>query len=305
MPHKPQRGADAFDWPSRYLSAYFPRTPPFIDAKSYSARISGSGTLLSRFFIEAALGRLILSIGGLRLFQDAEAATDDNGADDGTNEEIGPARTGEHHEETSDDDADVDLDVRGGKDPTRAHVNLAVAVLAEENHAGGVGEEGFSCAPTVALLRTGEYGRERPYQRRPPMKEAELSLHRYYIAANRMRVHFDDVVKAGRDNRKSHLVETRLYMSYWYAGLYVVVEGWEELKLEDPEIEKLLKHKNVGLLKRFRNGVFHFQKKYDDARFMNLIQDGEDVVGWIRALTLAFGRWFLDPARRPKKAPPA
>jgi len=134
------------------------------------------------------------------------------------------------------------------------------------------------------------------------MKEAELSLHRYYIAANRMRVHFDEVMKEGKDNRKSHEVEARLYMSYWYAGLFVVVEGWEELQLEDPEIERLLKHENVELLKRFRNGVFHFQKKYDDARFMDLIQHGEDVVGWIRTLNLAFGRWFLDPSRRPKKA---
>jgi len=134
------------------------------------------------------------------------------------------------------------------------------------------------------------------------MKEAELSLHRYFIAANRMRVHFDEVLQAGKDARKPHQVETRLYMSYWYAGLYVVVEGWEELKLRDLEIDKLLQHKNVALLKRFRNGVFHFQKKYDDARFTDLIQDGEDVVGWIRKLNLEFGRWFLDPARRPKKA---
>lgn len=132
------------------------------------------------------------------------------------------------------------------------------------------------------------------------MKEAELSLHRYYIAANRMRVHFDGLLQTGADDRKSRL-ETRLYLSYWYAGLYVVVEGWKGLDLKDPEIDGLLQHKNVALLKRFRNGVFHFQKKYNDARFSSLIQDGEDVVGWIRSLNLAFGRWFLEPARRPKK----
>ena len=132
------------------------------------------------------------------------------------------------------------------------------------------------------------------------MKEAELSLHRYYIAANRMRVHFDGLLRTGANDRKSRL-ETRLYLSYWYAGLYVVVEGWKGLNLKDPEIDRLLQHKNVALLKRFRNGVFHFQKKYNDARFSSLIQDGEDVVGWIRSLNLAFGRWFLEPARRPKK----
>lgn len=30
------------------------------------------------------------------------------------------------------------------------------------------------------------------------------------------------------------------YMSYWYAGLFVVVEGWRDLGLQDAEIDGLL-----------------------------------------------------------------
>ena len=28
-----------------------------------------------------------------------------------------------------------------------------------------------------------------------------------------------------------------MYLSYWYAGLYVVCEGWQEAKRSDPEID--------------------------------------------------------------------
>lgn len=59
-------------------------------------------------------------------------------------------------------------------------------------------------------------------------------------------------------------IESFLYMSYWYGGLYVVIEGWQRLKLSDDIIDNLLISSNVQLLKRYRNGVFHFQKEYID-----------------------------------------
>lgn len=31
-----------------------------------------------------------------------------------------------------------------------------------------------------------------------------------------------------------------IFMSYWYGGLYVVIEGWKELGLHDPEIDQLI-----------------------------------------------------------------
>jgi hypothetical protein len=42
-----------------------------------------------------------------------------------------------------------------------------------------------------------------------------------------------------------------IFMSYWYGGLYVVVEGWRELRLSDPKIDALLTSQNVNLLKRY------------------------------------------------------
>lgn len=53
-----------------------------------------------------------------------------------------------------------------------------------------------------------------------------------------------------------------IYSSQWLASLYVVVEGWESLKLSDNKINKLLSVYNdyVLTIKRCRNAVYHFQK---------------------------------------------
>src|SRR5258705_5390896 len=65
-----------------------------------------------------------------------------------------------------------------------------------------------------------------------------------------------------------------MYLSYWYAGLYVVCEGWQELKLTDPEIDKLLGSPNLDVLRRYRNGVFHYQQDYFDTRIKEAIKLG-------------------------------
>lgn len=80
-------------------------------------------------------------------------------------------------------------------------------------------------------------------------------------------------------------------MSYWYGGLYVVVEGWQELGLSDPIVDPLLKSSNVQLLRRYRNGIFHFQKDYMDERFHKFMAP-KDCVPWVRDLTNDFGDYF-------------
>lgn len=121
-------------------------------------------------------------------------------------------------------------------------------------------------------------------------KEKLLILHRYFIWTNKMREEYDKILL----QKKQQEIERFMYMSLWYGMLYVVVEGWKELKLVDFKIDKLLISKNVNLLKLYRNGVFHFQKqKYYDKRFMRLIEEGDDVVGWVRSLNREFGRFFI------------
>lgn len=121
------------------------------------------------------------------------------------------------------------------------------------------------------------------------------ALHRYYIWANRLREHFDSAIAAMPLSDQPERVfadDQGLFLSHWYAALYVVVEGWQELKLADAEIDVLLSSPNIDLLRRFRNGVCHYQRNYSDPRFLDLMQ-AQGVVPWVRQLNLAFGRYFL------------
>ncbi len=101
-----------------------------------------------------------------------------------------------------------------------------------------------------------------------------ITLHRYFIWANKMRTDFDALLAQRNpvieDENKLN-IESNIYMSYWYGGLYVVIEGWLNLKLSDPVIDSLLNSDNVGLLKRYRNGVFHFQKNIMIIAFLILL----------------------------------
>ncbi len=127
-----------------------------------------------------------------------------------------------------------------------------------------------------------------------PDDESVLTLHRYFIWANRMRTHFDKLLATQASARDPFEIEATLYMSYWYGGLYVVIEGWQELQLHDPIIDQLLVSPNVDLLRRYRNGVFHFQRDYFDDRFRGFIENGQNAVEWVRTLNREFGRFFLE-----------
>lgn len=117
-----------------------------------------------------------------------------------------------------------------------------------------------------------------------------FSLHKYFIWADRMRVHFEQILQNPKN--PSFDIEANLYMSYWYGGMYVVIEGYLELQLSDTKIDELLKSQNVGLLKRYRNGVFHFQKNYNDDRFSDFMKS-KNSVPWVRELRQEFSRFFL------------
>jgi len=126
------------------------------------------------------------------------------------------------------------------------------------------------------------------------LQRATFTLHRYFIWANRMRTHFDELLAARGARIAVDDVEIFLYMSYWYAALYVVIEGWRELRLKDEVIDHLLESANVDLLRRYRHGVFHFQREYYDERFLQFIREGQETVPWVRELNQAFGRYFLE-----------
>jgi hypothetical protein len=137
-----------------------------------------------------------------------------------------------------------------------------------------------------------------------PLPPEAVPLHRYFIWANRMRTHADEVLpkmaKAVEESQSlgsQGFTEWFLYLSYWYGGLYVVIEGWRELALTDPTVDGLLQRTElVELLRRYRNGSFHFQREYFDDRFTGFIQE-QGSVAWVRDLNRAFGAYFLQRLR--------
>ncbi|SRR6266498_3267119 len=125
-----------------------------------------------------------------------------------------------------------------------------------------------------------------------------FTLHRYYIWSNFMRTKFDEIIQDKSQQNFKGEMESFAYMSYWYGGLFVVVEGWQDLQLSEPIIDELLASPHVDLLRRYRNGVFHFQRDYNDKRFLEFMAEGMSIVQWVRDLTLHFGRYFLQRFRQ-------
>lgn len=117
-----------------------------------------------------------------------------------------------------------------------------------------------------------------------------MALHRYFLWADRMRVHFAALLPT-TTSAEDHWAHP--YTAFWYAGMFVVIEGWCTLGLKDARIDEMLKSENVQHLRRFRNGTFHFQRQYFDQRFLELI-GSDDSAAWVWGLRDEFSRWFLD-----------
>ncbi len=122
-----------------------------------------------------------------------------------------------------------------------------------------------------------------------------LSLHKYFIHADKMKILFEQELRNIGSNEitfEGSLTNHYLYLDLWYGMLYVVIEGWIDLKLENFRINKQLEDPILNELKRFRNGIFHFQNNYFDKRFIDFISN-KNSVKWIRETHDEFSKWFL------------
>lgn len=73
-------------------------------------------------------------------------------------------------------------------------------------------------------------------------------------------------------------------MAQWYAALWVSIEAWRESGLSDPLVDELLGDPtfdaNLKLLRRFRNGVYHYQASLIDDRLTGFLADASKTVPW-------------------------
>ena len=82
------------------------------------------------------------------------------------------------------------------------------------------------------------------------------------------------------------------YQNYWFASLYVVIEGWEQIGLRDKDVDPLRNTENRDLLRRYRNAILHFQPDFTDTRFTDFIFAHRDTYPWAAELTDALVRFF-------------
>lgn len=83
-----------------------------------------------------------------------------------------------------------------------------------------------------------------------------------------------------------------LALEVYYGALYVVVEGYQGLGLQDAEIDHFLSNEGyVRLLRRFRNAVFHFTGTPLDKRLTEFLAAPESAK-WAIGLNRAFRKFF-------------
>lgn len=85
-----------------------------------------------------------------------------------------------------------------------------------------------------------------------------------------------------------------VWLNYYYGSLYVVIEAWQKLKLRAPLVDLLLEHQHgiILLMKRFRNGVFHFQKELESPKLAEFLRTGGKHVFLVKLLHDSFVRYW-------------
>ena len=137
-----------------------------------------------------------------------------------------------------------------------------------------------------------------------------ISLHRYWVCANRMKLSFYDAlttsgIESMPEEMKpiSHIFihpgDVGVFMGAWYSYLYVTIEGYRELELCDEEINKLLESDHVDRLRKFRNATFHYQKEWLSEKTMGIFEKDleDDHVEWVRDLHIKLGDFLLNSVK--------
>src|SRR5215216_3814592 len=91
-----------------------------------------------------------------------------------------------------------------------------------------------------------------------------VSLYRYVFWADMLRMQFENALtrnrqelehrlKAKKNTFEPKLLESEMYICLWLSVLYIVIEGWPSLKINQPQITKLLRSRFKDLLHSYRN----------------------------------------------------
>ncbi len=132
-----------------------------------------------------------------------------------------------------------------------------------------------------------------------------LSLHRHWIWANLIKMHFDS--RLAHDDIKDPEVfivqPAGTYMCVWYGVLFAVCEGLREKGIVIPEVQQGI-DEIYDSLRLFRNAVFHVQPRYWSDKLHGFVAlEGSALK--VRRVHEGIGNWFLTELKRRGKEPPA
>jgi hypothetical protein len=135
------------------------------------------------------------------------------------------------------------------------------------------------------------------------------TLHRYFIWSTLLKSNFDEAIRGFIARGQTFSFDSDegivayAYMSYWYAALYVVVEGWQRLDLHDDRVDALLSSEHIELLKLYRHGVFHFHEDYINTYLTMPFIGADQSPAWVAELSQEIGRWFIEWYDKPPGTP--
>ncbi|MBV0892312.1 hypothetical protein KTN05_10660 [Paracoccus sp. Z118] len=128
-------------------------------------------------------------------------------------------------------------------------------------------------------------------------------LHNHWIKADSINYHLRRSLRLGPKvesgmtddlNALAQTISAMHVLSVWYGLLWVVVEGYRELKLTDKKIDELLASDDmIGSFRRFRNAVFHFQEEPLSPKLMDFITAPASE-RWVNELNRSFDRFFSE-----------
>jgi hypothetical protein len=131
------------------------------------------------------------------------------------------------------------------------------------------------------------------------MKSDPIFLCRYFIVADRMKHHFTEIPPEStvkKDELTAHDVNVDIYMTLWYATLYVVIDAWQRMGMKRKRLDALLADENyTALLKGFRDDTFHYQP-HDLRRRAVLFLKNRKAAKWIRDVHTEFHKYFRKEA---------
>jgi hypothetical protein len=131
-----------------------------------------------------------------------------------------------------------------------------------------------------------------------------LMLYRYFAYAAFMRRRFRDesdpewfqMLMADKSGLVMFFLSPPgIYLMYSYAGIYLVIEGWRDLGLNDQKIDELLQSPFVDRLRRFRNATFHYQKDLVSWKHLDCFGTEEERTEvWLNQLYRELERFFAE-----------